>query len=552
MNQLQHKVVVIGHKNPDTDSICAAICYAELKNRTGEMVCEARRQGHLSRETEYVLNRFGVEPPRFCADVYPKVRDVDFRRAIPDVSAETSVRAAWTKMQEVDLDTMPIVDTDGQLLGLISVNDLAKAGMDVMDSGILAKSRTTYRNILDTLGGTLLVGNPDTEITTGHISIGAGSAESMDSAIEAGDIVITANRLESQLTCIEKQAGLVICCLSDTVGRTVLHLAREQGTAVMVVPCDTYAAAKLISQCVPVSYYMTREEIVKFSTLTPISDVEKVMGKVRHRYFPVLDEDGRFAGLISRRNVLNRERRRLILVDHNETSQTVEGYEEAEVLEIIDHHRVADLQTSGPVYFRNQPVGCTCTIVAQMYREAGQEITPAMAGLMLGAILSDTLDFRSPTCTHADRTIAKELAGIAGVDMEQFAAEMFAAGENLTGKTAEDLLTQDYKVFLCGDHRFGVAQCSYMTDANREQAERLLQTYLAEARARLNVEDLYVLLTDIPDQCSTVLSIGPNCREVLTEAFSVTPDPAGIGVLPGVISRKKQFLPRLMDAYQQL
>ena len=551
MPKAAHKVVVIGHRNPDTDSICSAIAYAELKNKTSDLVCEPRRAGKMNQETEFVLKKFGVKPPRMCTDVNPKIRDVDYRE-MPGIPGSTSLRKAWEIMRDQQIDTLPVTSADNDLEGVITVKDIATANMDVFDTGILAKSRTSFRNILETLDGTMAVGSEDDVCTTGHIRIGTATPEMLESTVEKGDIVILTNRYESQLCAIEKEASLLILCNNAKVGRTIQRIAEETGVAIMTTPVDTYAAGKLISQCAPISYYMTRSDIMKFTLVTPVADVTRVMAKVRHRYFPILDEDGKYCGMVSRRNIINLQKRRIILVDHNEATQAVEGFDQAEILEIIDHHRIGSLETSGPVYFRNQPVGCTATIVTQMYDENGVEIPPQTAGLLLAAILSDTLMFRSPTCTPVDEASARRLAKIAGVDINEFANEMFEAGEKLDGKTAEEVFLQDFKVFMCGDIRFGVAQGSYMTRKNLLAAEALLQPYLEEARNKQNVEDIYMLLTDVPKEESVVISNGRYASEVLSDGFETQPAEDGSFTLPGVVSRKKQFIPALMTAYQEL
>ena len=546
-----HKVVVIGHRNPDTDSICSAIAYAELKNRTSTLVCEPRRAGKMNQETEFVLKKFGVTPPRMCTDVNPKIRDVDYRE-MPGIPGSTSLRRAWKIMRDQQIDTLSITSADNELEGIITVKDLATANMDVFDTAVLAKSRTSYKNILETLNGTMVVGNADAVCTTGHIKIGTATPEMLESSVEKGDIVILSNRYESQLCAIEKEASLLIICNGAKVGRTIQRIADETGVAIMTTPVDTYAAGKLISQCAPISYYMTRDNILKFTLVTPVADVLRVMAKVRHRYFPILDEEGKYCGMVSRRNVIALRKRRIILVDHNEATQAVEGFDQAEILEIIDHHRIGSLETSGPVYFRNQPVGCTATIITQMYDENGVDIPPQIAGLLLAAILSDTLAFRSPTCTPVDENAAKRLAKIAGVDIEEFSTEMFEAGEKLDGKTPEEVFLQDFKVFMCGDIRFGVAQGSYMTRKNLQAAQALLQPYLEEARNKQNVEDLYMLLTDVPKEESVVICTGRYAAEVLSNGFESQPAADGSWTLPGVVSRKKQFIPALMSAYQEL
>lgn len=551
MPKTAHKVVVIGHRNPDTDSICSAIAYAELKNKTSSLVCEARRAGRMNQETEFVLKRFGVAPPRMCTDVNPKIRDVDYRE-MPGIPGSTSLRKAWEIMRDQQIDTLPITSADNELEGIITVKDIATANMDVFDTGVLATSRTTYKNILETLGGTMVVGNENAVCTTGHIKIGTATPEMLENNVEKGDIVILTNRYESQLCAIEKEASLLIICNGAKVGRTIQRIAEETGVAIMTAPCDTYAAGKLMSQCAPISYYMTRDDIMKFTLVTPVADVTRVMAKVRHRYFPILDEDGKYCGMVSRRNIIALRKRRIILVDHNEATQAVEGFDQAEILEIIDHHRIGSLETSGPVYFRNQPVGCTATIITQMYDENGVEIRPQIAGLLLAAILSDTLVFRSPTCTPVDVSTANRLAKIAGVKIDAFASEMFEAGEKLDGKTPEEVFLQDFKVFMCGDVRFGVAQGSYMTRKNLKAAQKLLTPYLPEACGKQNVEDLYMLLTDVPKEESVVICTGRHADEMLRSGFEKEPEEDGSWVLPGVVSRKKQFIPALMSAYQEL
>jgi len=551
MPKAAHKVVVIGHRNPDTDSICSAIAYAELKNKTSDLVCEPRRAGKMNQETEFVLKKFGVKPPRMCTDVNPKIRDVDYRE-MPGIPGSTSLRKAWEIMRDQKIDTLPVTSEDNELEGVITVKDIATANMDVFDTEILAKSKTSYKNILETLDGTMVVGSEDAVCATGRIRIGTATPEMLESTVEKGDIVILTNRYESQLCAIEKEAALLIICNGSKVGRTIQRIAEETGVAIMTTPEDTYAVGKLISQCAPISYYMTRDDIMKFTLVTPVADVTRVMAKVRHRYFPILDEDGKYCGMVSRRNIIALRKRRIILVDHNEATQAVEGFDQAEILEIIDHHRIGSLETSGPVYFRNQPVGCTATIITQMYDENGVEIPQKTAGLLLAAILSDTLVFRSPTCTPLDEATAKRLAKIAGVEINTFANEMFEAGEKLDGKTAEEVFLQDFKVFMCGDIRFGVAQGSYMTRKNLVAAENLLRPYLEEARNKQNVEDIYMLLTDVPKEESVVIGSGRYTAEVLADGFETQPAEDGSFTLPGVVSRKKQFIPALMTAYQEL
>ena len=549
MPKTAHKVVVIGHRNPDTDSICSAIAYAELKNKTSDLVCEARRAGKMNQETEFVLKKFGVKPPRMCTDVNPKIRDVDYRE-MPGIPGTTSLRKAWEIMRDKQIDTLPVTSPDNELEGVITVKDIATANMDVFDTGILAKSQTTYRNILETLGGTMVVGREDDVCTTGHIRIGTATPEMLENTVEKGDIVILTNRYESQLCAIEKEASLLIICNGSKVGHTIQRIAEEMGVAIMSAPVDTYAAGKLISQCAPISYYMTRSDIMKFTLVTPVADVTRVMAKVRHRYFPILDEDGKYCGMVSRRNIINLQKRRIILVDHNEATQAVEGFDQAEILEIIDHHRIGSLETSGPVYFRNQPVGCTATIITQMYDENDVEIPSQTAGLLLAAILSDTLMFRSPTCTSLDEKVAKKLGKIAGINLEEQAQAMFKAGSSLAGKTAEDICFQDFKQFTVNDMVFGVGQLNSMSKEELQEVKEMLTPYLPEVLEKNGVQMVFFMLTDILDESTELLCCGAKAKEYIIDAFDLKEDSEKM-ILKGVVSRKKQLIPTLVSELQQ-
>ena len=362
---VRRKVNIIGHKNPDTDSICSALAYAYLKNQKGDAVYEARRAGAVNRETAFVLRHFGVEPPRLCTDLSPQIKDIDIRRQ-PGIDEEMSVRAAWTLMRDVEIDTLCITDSENELKGLIAVKDIANANMDLFDTAVLSKADTSYRNILSTLEGEMLKGDPDARVTQGHIFIGT-SPEIMDGAVNPGDLVLVSNRYETQMCAIDCGAGAIVVCCGSAVPRTILARAEEKGCAVITTHFDTYAAARLISTAAPVRHFMRSGDLLKFSVNTPIDDAQKIMAKVRHRYFPILDESGKYCGVVSRRNLLNLHRKQVIMVDHNEKTQAVDGLEQADILEIIDHHRIGSLETRGPVYFRNVPVGCTSTILYQMF-----------------------------------------------------------------------------------------------------------------------------------------------------------------------------------------
>ena len=540
-------IKVIGHRNPDTDSICAAIAYSNLKNILDPgRPCKPCRAGLLNRETEFVLDYFKVPMPQLYTDVSPHIRDVDIRPA-KGVDGETSLRRAWMAMRDQELDTLCIVDKDQYLKGVITVKDVATANMDGMDPHSLETARTSYQNLIDILDGTVLVGDVTGKTVEGRIIIGSGSAEQIEASISPGDIVVVSNRAESQLAALEMDAGCIIVCASSKVSRTMQMLAEEKGCIVITTQNSTYVTGQMLSQAAPIRHYMTTGKLLTFTLHTPVEEATRVMATVRFRYFPVLDDEGRYIGVVSRRNLLNLHKKQLILVDHNEKSQAAEGIESAEVLEIIDHHRIGAVETDGPVYFRNVPVGCTCTIVYQMYRENGVEVDATTAGLLLSAILSDTLMFRSPTCTPTDERAARELAQLAGVDLEEYADAMFGHGGDVSGKTAAEVFNGDYKIFTSGDVRFGVGQGIYMTEKNRRAAQALVGPYLPEALEKQRLDHIFYMFTDARNSNTELLTAGAGAEELVAKAFGARPE-GGVITLLGVVSRKKQMIPRLISA----
>ena len=545
-----HAVKIIGHRNPDTDSVCAAIAYSRLKSQIDpEHAYKPCRAGALNRETDFVLRRFQVPVPQLYTDVRPQIRDVDFRRT-PGVEGELSLRRVWMAMRDEKIDTLCIVEND-DLKGVITVKDIATANLNSLDTHILADAGTSYRNIVDTLNAEVLYGDIADKKVDGHIVVAAGSPEQIEQAVSKGDIVILTNRAEGQLTAIERDAGCIVVCSGSQVSRAILMLAEEKNCIVLRTDCSPYVAGQLLPQAVPIRYYMVSEDLLTFTLNSLVEDAAKVMATVRHHYFPVVDDKDRYLGMVSRRNLMNLHRKQLILVDHNEKSQAAEGLKDAEVLEIIDHHRISALETDSPVYFRNVPVGCTCTIIYQMYLENGVKIDPSTAGLMLSAILSDTLMFRSPTCTPMDQQAAQALAEIAGVDMESYADAMFEAGGDVTGKSAEEIFNGDYKVFTCGEIRFGVGQSSYMSEKNRKAGRQLVGPYLETALLKQRLDYIFYMITDVRASATELLLAGQGAEDVAAEAFG-TEVRDGLALLPGVVSRKKQVIPALMGTIKQM
>ena len=544
------KVNVFGHLNPDTDSICAAIAYANLKNTVEQTdIYVPRRAGTLNRETAYVLEHFGFAEPELITSVRPQIKDTEIQK-MPGIDAETSLYAAWDIMQKSKTDTLCITDANNELQGLIAVKDIANANMDVFDSGVVSSSQTTLGNIVETLNGELKLGNPADRITKGDVRVGT-SPEMMEETLEEGDIVLATNRYETQQFAVSGGASCLVVCCSAHVSKQVMASAERHGCAVILTPYNTYEAARIISMSIPVRAKMLSENILKMSVNTTVDEARKTMAKTRHRYFPVIAEDGTYAGLTSPASLLSARKKHVILVDHNERTQAVEGIDHAEIMEIIDHHRIGSIETSSPALFRNMPVGCTCTILYSMYREQGVEIPAGIAGLMLSAILSDTLCFRSPTCTIYDKDAAEALAAICGEEIEPYADSMFEAGADLTGRTAEEVFHSDFKVFSSGKARFGVGQGSYMTENSRLAAEELVGPYLGEAAGLEDVPLMFYLFTDVKSTSSDILYFGHGADRVISAAFGVEAKD-GKAYLPGVVSRKKQVTPAIMTVLQNL
>ena len=550
MENNKRKIYVIGHKNPDTDSICSAIAYADIKNRTEENpVYEAKRAGQINEETLYVLKRFQMNTPGYMPNVGTRVKDMDVRK-VGGVDSKISLKKAWTLMRNENVFTLPILNQNQELEGLITTNDITESYMDVYNNAALSEARTPYRNILETVDGTMIVGNEHAHFTDGKVLIAASSPEVMEQSVEQNDLVILGNRYEAQLCAIEMGASCIIVCMGVPISKTIRRLAEERECFVISSPHDTYTVARLINQSMPVKHFMTSENLVKFSIDDYTDDIKEVMAKLRHRDFPVLNKHGKYVGMVSRRNLLGIKRRQLCLVDHNEISQAVDNIESAEILEIIDHHRIGSLQTMAPVYFRNQPVGCTATIVYQMYKENDVEITPTIAGLLCSAIISDTLLFRSPTCTSLDEKVAKKLGKIAGINLEEQAQAMFKAGSSLAGKTAEDICFQDFKQFTVNDMVFGVGQLNSMSKEELQEVKEMLTPYLPEVLEKNGVQMVFFMLTDILDESTELLCCGAKAKEYIIDAFDLKEDSEKM-ILKGVVSRKKQLIPTLVSELQQ-
>lgn len=549
MGKRKEKIYVIGHKNPDTDSICSAIAYADLRQKVTGQVHEAKRAGHVNDETAYVLDRFGVEAPKLLTDVRLQVRDLDIHE-MQGLKPNASIRDTWERMRQEQAKTLPIVKDD-ELVGVVSTGDIAKSYMDVYDSEILSKARTQYRNIVKTLDGTMITGNEHGYFMRGKVAIGASSPNLMEEFIEKDDLVILGDREEAQACAVNIDASCMVICKDAEVSPKLIQKAKEQSIVIIQTPYDTFTTARLINQSIPVKFYMTSGPLTMFRMNDYVDDIKDIMAKKRFRDFPILDRHGRFKGFISRRRFLGASKKKVILVDHNERSQAVDGIEEAEIIEIIDHHRLGDIETVSPITFRNQPVGCTATIINQMYEENEIEVPREIAGLLCGAIISDTLLFRSPTCTPLDERTAKKLAKIADIDLEQMAQEMFNAGSNLKGKSAEDICFQDFKQFTVNDTIFGVGQITSMSKEELAAIRDMMTEHLPKVLEAHNLNMIYFMLTDILAESTELLCVGTGARGIALSAFDL-PDNAKSLILKGVVSRKKQLIPVLVETMQQM
>ena len=546
----QEKIFVIGHKNPDTDSICSAIAYCDIKNRTSQhQKFIPKRAGQINEETEYVLSRFGVQPPGYLSNIGTQVKDMDIRMS-PDADKGMSLKAAWDIMQENSIVSLPIRDKEGALEGLITIGDIAKTYMDTTDSYLLSRARTQDQKIAETIDGEVIEGNPHGYFIKGRVMVGTANPDKMKEYIEEDDMIIMGDREEDHLQAISQNVSCIIVGLGIQVSENVMKLAHEKDIIIISSPYDTFTIARLINQSIPVRYIMKTENLVTFNTEDFTDDIQDVMIKHRHRAFPVINKKGKCIGTISRRNFLGMHKKQVVLVDHNEIDQAVDNIEKADILEIIDHHKLGTLQTVQPISFRNQPVGCTGTIMYQIYGEQKLEISPKIAGLLCAAIISDTLMFRSPTCTLQDKMAAGALALIADISIEQFAKEMFRAGSNLKDKSPEEIFYQDYKKFIAeGDICFGVGQISSMdSEELKEIKERLLPFMVSEC-GRHGVTRVYFMLTDIITQSTELLFYGEGSREMAENAFKMEPENDAF-YLEGVVSRKKQLIPPLMEAAQ--
>ncbi len=536
---------VIGHRNPDTDSICSAIAYAHLKKAQGEEVVAARA-GKVNAETRFVLDYFAVEAPQLVTDLYPRAKDV-MQAAPVAVREEDTLRELGRILKQHGAKSVPVVAADGSLRGIVTVGDLAKRYIEELEMQDLKEAGVTFVGVISALDGIPVVGDNLSRPVAGKVWIGAAEAETMVRMVQPGGIVIIGNREGAQMACIDRGISSLIVTGGTDVTAQVKAAAERRGVVVIVTPHDTYTAARLINQSIPVSMVMERN-VVAFSPNDMVVDIKNTIVRTKHRNYPVLEE-GRLVGFIDRDRLIVPEREKVILVDHNERSQAVDGIEEANIVEIIDHHRLGGLETGEPIFIRHEPVGSTATIIANMYWHRGIDITRTIAGLLLAAVLSDTVMFRSPTATAKDRGTAEKLAKITGLDINAFGQAMFEAGSAPGSLSPADIIGGDLKEFQIGEYRVAISQTAVTDPGPMLAARESLQAEMA-AMCRREGYDLVILMaTDIIKEISHLIYAG-QVTSLVAAAFGQGGE-EGILSLPGVMSRKKQVVPPLVEAIRE-
>ncbi|MCL2323409.1 MAG: putative manganese-dependent inorganic diphosphatase, partial [Oscillospiraceae bacterium] len=491
---MKDTIYIIGHKNPDTDSICAAIAYSEFKNKIGNNAIPARL-GALNRETSFVLDYFNVQMPILISNVNPQISDLLIDDTFP-ISPDASIKSVWNIMKKNSLRSLPVVDEDNKLMGIISTSQIVNNTLDIWDTGVLYKGGTTIDNILDAVSGHIVNKAYENFTPIGKVIMATMKEETLNENIEDNDIIICGDDEKIQNIIASSCASLMIVTSKKDVSSEIIETANKNNVLIIATPFDAFTVARLIPQSIPIGYIMTSEDLVYFEQNDYIEDVKEEMLKTRYRSYPVVNAASEVIGSISRFHLITGNKKKVILVDHNEHTQAVEGLQNAEVLEIIDHHRIADIQTGLPVYFRNEPVGSTSTIVSSIFFENGIRPSKKIAGILSAAIISDTLLFKSPTATNTDKINLKRLASIANLDVEDFASKMFKAGTSLSNKTIEEIFKGDCKDFTLSSKKIGVSQFITLdTDGFKPLKEEMLY-YMEKICASENYTLLILLLTD--------------------------------------------------------
>ena len=533
-----NNIYVVGHKNPDTDSVVSAMAYAALRNALGDREYKAVRLDHISDETKRMLKMFGFETPERIRDVRTQVSDIDFDTPT-SLDPSVTLARAWTVMNEESNNTIPVVNPDGTLYGTLSSSDIATYTLNsITDPRV---TDLPLFNLLGVIEGQILKDSSDMQDTvSGEIVIALPLTEEALLFSGKDNIVLCGDQPDMMGRALRENVSCLILCGANPAPE-LLAKYKDSATCVVYTPLDALRVSKLICQATPISRTCTRGDIVVFHLCDYIDDVRETVLKNRFRSYPVLDSEDRVVGTLSRYHLLRPRRKKLVLVDHNESAQAVPGLDQADLLEIIDHHRLADIQTTQPIHVRNEPVGSTTTIVAEIYREHGVTPAPAMAGLMTSAILSDTVMFKSPTCTKRDIAMAERLSKIAGVSIEDIGKELFDASAS-DSKTAEQLIGADFKEFHIAGQTLGVSQIICVDSDKMLLRKAEFMEHMQLLRKKNGYDMVILMLTDVLVEGTYLLYLGND--DTIRFAFSVEPSDNQI-FLPGVMSRKKQIIPML-------
>lgn len=540
-------IYVIGHRNPDTDSICSSLAYAALKQALGQDAVAART-GQVNAETKYALEYFGVEAPMFLSDLYPRVKDV-MLDSDTIVRETDTLRELGKIMQEKSLRSVPVTDEEGLLAGIVTVSDLAQRYFEEINMQNLDKAGVYLRAVIASIEGKVLASADEDTLVKGTVRIASSSRHTAAKLVQPGDVILVGEgRYDSMMEILEHEIACLIMTDEGNVPDDILAKARAKHILLAVTAHDAYTAARLINQCVPVGYIM-KKSMISFGQQQLLSDIKGTIASTNFRNYPVV-ENGRLIGLVSRDNLMVPEPEQVILVDHNERGQAIEGIENARIVEIIDHHRLGGMQTGEPIYIREEPVGCTATIIANMYWQNNVEITAPIAGLLLSAIISDTVLFKSPTCTAYDMKTAERLAGIAGVKMVQYGMDMLKAGSGIGDMSPIEIVKNDMKEFQFGDYHVLISQISVMGyEEIMALKDRLLESMSAVSEQE-NFDLMLLMVTNILEESTELLYVG-SPKTLIGDAFKK--DASGNSIyLPGVMSRKKQIIPPMSEAVRRL
>ncbi|MCI6055563.1 putative manganese-dependent inorganic diphosphatase [Dysosmobacter sp.] len=531
-------IYITGHRNPDTDSIVSAMAYAALKNALGQRQYQAARLGQVSDETQIVLDKFGFQPPRLLSNVRTQVRDLDYDTP-PTLSAAATISRAWQTMQADKIFVIPVANDDGTLFGMLSAGDVASYDMSSVRNPRLGE--VPIFNLLSVLEGKILnEGEQLRDVISGEVTIALPASRENLVFSDPESIVVCGDQPDMIRRALDVGAAGVIVCQAE-VDPVLLEEAAGKGTCIISTPYDAYRAVRLLYHALPISSICKNQDLVSFHLDDYIDDVQDTVLESRFRAYPILDENERVVGTLSRFHLLRPRRKQVVLMDHNEKAQSVMGLEQAEILEIIDHHRLADIQTKNPIAVRNEPVGSTTTIVAGMYQEKGLMPTAKMAGLMAAAIVSDTVMFKSPTCTQRDIDVANRMARIANVSLEEVGKAIFSATSG-DDKSVEDMLRTDYKEFHIAGHDLAVSQITCMDSDRLLQRQEEFLSAMENIRKKQKLHTVVLMITDVLKEGTHLLFVGE--ADTIRQAFNIRTNDAA-PFLPKIMSRKKQVIPML-------